>query len=86
MDSKVIAERIKVLMKSKNMTIKKLAEELQISYPTLTKKLRGTSEFCNTDIAKFIEIFDLDIDLCANIFFNPTFNIEEKINKTKKIS
>ena len=86
MDSKIIANRIKLLMDTRKMTAKKLAEELEISYPTVIKKLEGDSEFCNTDILKLIEIFDLDIDLCANIFFNPTFNLEEKINKNKKIS
>lgn len=85
MDPKIIGNRIKFLMLSKNITATKLAKELGISYSTLMKKVNGNCEFCNTEILRLKEIFDLDINLCANIFFNSTFNME-KINKGKKIS
>lgn len=86
MDSKTIGDRIRLLMASRNMKATKLAKKLEISYPTLIKKLNGDREFCNTEILKLTEIFNMDIDLCANIFFNSNFNLEEKINKEKKIS
>lgn len=86
MDAKIIGDRIKLLMASKNIKASKLAKEIGISYPTLVRKLNGEREFCNTEILKLTEIFDLNINLCANIFFNPDFNLEEKLNKGKKIS
>lgn len=81
MDPKIIGNRIKLLMISKNMTASKLSKDLGISYSTLIKKMEGNREFCNTEILKLTEIFDLDINVCANIFFNPKFDIEKEIKK-----
>lgn len=86
MDPKIIGNRIKLLIANKNMKTNQLAKELGISHSTLIKKLDGEREFCNTEIVRLTEIFNLDVNLCANIFFNPDFNLEEKINKEEKIS
>lgn len=86
MDSKIIGNRIKLLMNNNKIPVTKLASELGISYRTLAKKLNGESEFCNTDMIKLQKIFDLNLDLFANIFFNVEFDLEEKIKNKKKIS
>lgn len=86
MDSKIIGNRIKLLMNNNKIPVTKLAKELGISYRTLTKKLNGESEFCNTDMIKLQKIFDLNLDLFANIFFNSNFDLEKKLNNKKKIS
>lgn len=86
MDSKIIGNRIKLLMKNNKIPATRLAGEIGISYRTLVRKLNGESEFCNKDMIKLQQIFDLNLDLFANIFFNSNFNLEEKLNNKKKIS
>lgn len=73
MDSVTIGNRIKALMTIRDLKRSYIAKKLGISYNTLTKKLNGQREFSINEIMKIKEIFDLDVDLCANIFFNPDF-------------
>ena len=73
MDSVTIGNRIKALMAIREFKRSYIAKKLGISYNTLTKKLNGQREFSINEIIKIKEIFDLDEDLCANIFFNPNF-------------
>lgn len=73
MDPHLIGDRLKALMTVNNIKRKDLAKKLGISYNTLTKKLNGQREFGIKEILKIKEILNLDIDLCANIFFNPEF-------------
>ena len=54
-----------------------MAKELGISYNTLTKKLSGQREFTLDEVLKIKEILSLDVDLCANVFFNPDFLITQ---------
>lgn len=86
MDSKILGNRVKLLMSYKKIKVTELASKLEISYKTLMKKLNGETEFCNLDIIKLQRIFDLNIEMFSNIFFNPEFNLEEKLNNKKKIS
>lgn len=81
MNSKLIGERIKILLIIKKMKRSELAKKLGISYNTLTKKLNGAREFSINEIIKIIEIFDMDIKLSANIFFNDKFFIESNREK-----
>lgn len=85
MDSKIIGSRIKLLMNKNKIPITQLASMLNISYKTLVKKLNGQSEFCNTELIKLQKIFDMNLELFANIFFNEKFNLKEKLDN-KKIS
>ncbi len=81
MESKVIGNRIKALIQIKGIKRVELAEKLGISYNTLTKKLNGSREFTINEIFGIKEILNMDAKLCADVFFNPTFLIEErKIN------
>lgn len=75
MNPQLIGSRLKALMTIRNIKRKDLAVKLSISYNTLTKKLNGQREFTINEILKIKEIFELDADLCSNIFFNPEFLI-----------
>lgn len=73
MNPKLIGNRLKALMTMRNIKRKDLAIQLNISYNTLTKKLNGQREFTINEMLMIKEIFNLDVDLCANVFFNPEF-------------
>lgn len=73
MDAKIIGTRIKALMTVMNIKRSYLAKALNMSYNTLTKKLNGKREFKIEEILKIKEVFNLDKDLCANIFFSEEF-------------
>lgn len=81
MDSKIIGERLKILMMKKQIKRRYLAQILGISYNTLTKKLNGKRDFSAIEITKIKNFLELDDELSANIFFNPDFELtqEEKI-------
>ncbi|MCI8352074.1 MAG: hypothetical protein HFJ58_00330 [Clostridia bacterium] len=86
MNSKIIGDRIKLLMTMSKMPVTKLAKELDMSYKTLMRKLNGESEFCNADIIKLQKIFDLSLELFSNIFFNSNFDLKERLDNKKKSS
>lgn len=73
MDPQIIGNRLKALTTMKNIKRKDFAEKLGISYNTLTKKLNGQREFNINEILMIKQILELDVDLCANIFFNSEF-------------
>lgn len=80
MDPKLIGKRLKVLMEKKQIKRSYLAKKMGISYNTLTIKLNGQREFSAIEIAKIKCLLDLDDELSANIFFNPDFDVPEKIS------
>lgn len=86
MDAKIIGNRIKLLMNKDKIPVTKLANSLNISYRTLIKKLNGESEFCNTDMIKLQSIFDMNLELFSNIFFNPNFDLKDELENKKRIS
>ena len=77
MNSEIIGNRLKILLK--NMGIKRsyLAKKLNISYNTLTNKLNGKSEFSAIQMTMIKDLLNLDEKLSVNIFFNPDFEILE---------
>lgn len=82
MDPVEIGNRVKELMKIKGAKRKDVADKLGVSYNTITKKLSGQREFSLNEIIILREMFDLDTNLCGNIFFNPNFNLtREKVIK-----
>lgn len=85
MDPKIVGNRIKLLMNGNKIPVTKLANMLDMSYKTLIRKLDGESEFCNTDMIKLQRIFDMNLELFSNIFFNEEFDLKEKLNN-KRIS
>lgn len=84
MDTELIGKKIKALMTVRNVKRSDLAKELGVSYNTLTKKLNGEREFSINEILKIKEVFNMDVELCANIFFNDEFLIttdpKKKVN------
>lgn len=82
MDTELIGKKIKALMTVRNIKRSDLANELGVSYNTLTKKLNGKREFSINEILKIKEVFNMDVELCANIFFNDDFLISNE-NKKK---
>lgn len=77
MNSKLIGERVKILMVNKEIKRSYLAKKLKISYNTLTNKLNGKSEFSVYQIAMIKDLLNLDDELSINVFFNPKFEIKE---------
>lgn len=77
MDSKLIGNRLKILMLRKQIKRSYLAKKIGISYNTLTKKLNGQREFSAIEISKIKSCLELDDELSANIFFNPNFEVSE---------
>ena len=69
MNNEIIGKKVKALMVFKNVKRSELAEKLGITYNTLTRKLNGTKEFDINEILKMKDIFDMDIELCARVFF-----------------
>ena len=77
MNPQIIGNRLKALMTIRGIKRRNLAKELGISYNTLNKKLSGQREFTLDEVLKIKEILSLDVDLCANVFFNPDFLITQ---------
>ena len=75
MEPQIIGNRLKALITMRGIKRKDFAVKLGVSYNTLTKKLNGQREFNINEILKIKEILSLDMDLCANVFFNPDFLI-----------
>lgn len=77
MDSKIIGNRLKILIEKKQIKRKELAKNIGISYNTLTRKLNGHADFSALEISKIKYLLELDDKFCANLFFNPNFKIDE---------
>lgn len=75
MNSEIIGSRIKAILVVKNIKRSYLAEKLGITYNTLTKKLNGQREFGISEILCLKEVLELDVETCANLFFNEEFFI-----------
>lgn len=80
MNPEIIGNRLKALMAIRNIKRSYLAKELGISYNTLTKKLNGQREFDITEMWKIKEVLELDQKICADVFFNPKFLIDDQNN------
>lgn len=73
MENIEFGKRIKALMELKNLKRSYLAEKLDITYNTLTKKLNGQREFTFLEILKMKDIFNIDIKTYSNIMLNDDF-------------
>ncbi len=80
MNPEIIGNRLKALMAIRNIKRSYLAKELGMSYNTLTKKLNGQREFGINEMWKIKEVLELDQELCADVFFNPKFLIDDQNN------
>ncbi|MCI8655799.1 MAG: helix-turn-helix transcriptional regulator [Clostridia bacterium] len=70
MDNKIIGIKISKYMEEKDMSIKELANILDITQTTLKNKLQGNSKFYVSEIVKIKEALKLDLDTFEELFFN----------------
>ena len=75
-DNRILIElgsRIKGLLDFKNIKRSYMAEKLDISYNTLTKKLNGEREFKISEIFKMSEVFNMDVKTFLDILLREKF-------------
>ncbi len=84
MEPKVIGNRIKELMNIEAVTEGKLAQNLKLTLLELEKKLNGEEEFYISEMMKIKEIFNLNLDIFAKLFFEKDFKWEEVIQNLYK--
>lgn len=73
MDIIEFGKRIKALLDLKNLKRSYLAEKLDMTYNTLTKKLNGQREFTFSEILKLKDVLNIDIQTFSNIMFKENF-------------
>lgn len=69
MEANEVGNRVKALMKAKNITKEELAKRMGINTKTLSKKLEGKQEFFANEIILITKIFDLSLKECVETFF-----------------
>ena len=79
MEPKVIGNRIKELMNIEAVTEGKLAQNLKLTLLELEKKLNGEEEFYISEMMKIKELFNLNLDVFAKLFFEKDFSWNEVI-------
>ena len=84
MEPKVIGNRIKELMNIEAVSKDKLAKSLNLRLVELEKKLNGEEEFYISEMMKIKEIFNLNLDIFAKLFFEKDFKWEEVIQNLYK--
>ena len=77
MEAKIVGNRIKELIKFRGVKEKDLADNLKITVSELEKKLEGEEEFYVSQIMEIKEIFHLNLDVFAKLFFEEDFNLED---------
>lgn len=77
MEAKIIGNRIKELMNIEKIDMKELANNLDITVLELEKKLNGEEEFFISEMMKIKEIFKLNLEVFAKLFFDKEFNCQE---------
>lgn len=76
MNNILIGKRIELIMKIRNIKRRVLANELGVSYNTLTKKINGKRQFNLDEIWKLKDILNIDNKLMIDILFNENFFVE----------
>lgn len=76
MDDVILIEfgkRVKALMELKNIKRSYVAEKIDITYNTLTKKLNGQREFTLLEIIKMKDILNIDLKQFDSLLFDEKF-------------
>lgn len=79
MEAKIIGNRIKELMNIEGISKESLTKSLNLTLGKLEKKLNGEEEFYISEMMKIKEIFNLNLDVFAKLFFEKDFNWNEII-------
>lgn len=77
MEPGIVGNRIKELMKRAKINEKELANNLNITLFELERKLNGQEEFYLSQMMEIKELFHLNLDVFARLFFEEDFNFEE---------
>ena len=76
MDDVILIEfgkRIKALMELKNIKRSYVAEKIDITYNTLTKKLNGQSESTLLEVKKMKDVLNIDLKQFNSLLFDEKF-------------
>lgn len=76
MDDVILIEfgkRIKALMELKNIKRSYVAEKIDITYNTLTKKLNGQREFTLLEVKKMKDVLNIDLKQFNSLLFDEKF-------------
>ena len=84
MKPEIVGNRIKELMKIEGIKEEELANNLRITSTELEKKLNGEEEFYISQMMKIKEIFNLNLDVFAKLFFEEDFNLEDMFTNLYK--
>ena len=84
MEPGIVGNRMKKLMEITKINEKELAENLNITELDLEKKLNGEEEFYISQIIKIKEIFNLNLDMFTNLFFEKDFKLEDILTNLYK--
>ena len=79
MEAKIIGNRIKELMNIEKIDDNEFAQKLNLTLLKLEKKLNGEEEFYISEIMRIKEIFNLNLDVFAKLFFEEDFSWNEVI-------
>ena len=79
MEAKIIGNRIKELMNIEKIDDNEFAQKLNLTLLKLEKKLNGEEEFYISEMTKIKEIFKLNLDVFAKLFFEKDFSWNEII-------
>lgn len=79
MEPELVGKRVEQLRKEQEISIKELAQKMQLTEEVLQKKLKGEEEFYLDEMEMIKDIFKLDIKDCDELFFQGDKNIEGNI-------
>ena len=71
-------------MNIEGISEKSLAKSLNLTIVKLEKKLNGEEEFYISEMMKIKEIFNLNPEVFAKLFFEEEFKLEKEIVNLKK--
>lgn len=75
MDPEIIGNRVKEIMKNRNVTIEELSEKIKIDKECLKDKLEGKEEFYLDEMIKIRKIFNLNLEESDYLFFRKEIEI-----------
>lgn len=75
MNPEIIGNRVKEIMKNKNITVQELSEKIGINKKCLEKKLEGKEEFYLDEMIKIKKILNLNLEESDYLFFKKEMEV-----------
>lgn len=69
MEPEIVGKRVEQLRKEHEISIRELAERMELTEQVLQMKLKGEEEFYLHEMEKIKDIFQLNIKDCDQLFF-----------------